>query len=229
VATCADWGPVAEGCYSGCDMPADVAPDVLAVAQEQAAIMLRHLSGNQYGICTETLRPLGECPVCRRAPCCGAPDRVKVTSGVGPVTEVTEVRVDGVAVDPAMWRFYPSTGLLYRLGEAWPSRDNKAEPVGSLEVDAVIGTVPDAWALAVYAELVCELVKSCTGQKCRLPRNATQVTSQGVTVSLSEVELKHLLPSVAGWVAAVNPLNKRQPAAVWSPDVVSVGGGGCGC
>lgn len=209
-------------CINGCVIPADTDLDLLESASVQAGIILRTLSGNRVGTCADTIRPLSECGVCRGFCRCGSGDRIRVLSGVGPVSSVTEVTVDGVEVDETEWRFYPSSQLLYRVPpDVWPTRDVKwadCDEPDTMCVDVVIGSEPDAWALAVHAELVCELIKSCTGAQCRIPRNATNVVGQGVSVTLSPTELKQFIPSVAGWVAAINPANATQPTKVWSPD-----------
>jgi hypothetical protein len=91
-----------------------------------------------------------------------------------------------------------------------------------------VGAEPDAWALAVHAELTCELVASCGTGQCRIPRNASSVTGQGVTITLSPTELKQFIPAVAGWVAAINPTGATQPTRVFSPDTGGCGNGGAG-
>lgn len=220
---CDTWPvPDTGDCANGCTIPDDVDEALLEAASVQAGIILRTLSGNQIGTCTDTIRPLSECGVCRGFCRCGSGDRIRVLSGVGPVAEVTEVTVDGLTVDDSGYRFYPSSQLLYRVPpDVWPTRDTKWADCGDPDtmcVDVVIGSVPDAWALAVHAELTCELLKACNGEDCRIPTNATQVSGQGISITLSPTELKQFIPAVAGWVAAVNPANKTQPSKVWSPD-----------
>jgi hypothetical protein len=95
-------------------------------------------------------------------------------------------------------------------------------------VEVLVGSEPDPWALSVHAELTCELLLSCTGGECRIPTNATQVTGQGVTITLSATELVNFIPSVAAWVTAVNPMKATQPSKVWSPDLAGCGGSGGG-
>jgi hypothetical protein len=228
---CDTW-PIPElgSCSGGCTIPADTDPDVLAAASVQAGVIMHILSGNQIGQCVHTIRPMDACG-CVAACFCSA-DRIRIASGAGPVTGIDSIYIDGELVDPTEYRFYPSSQLLYRLPPAtWPRNDEKwadCDEDGSFCVNALVGYEPDAWALAVHAELTCELVKSCTDQKCRIPSNATQVTGQGVTVTLSATELKQFIPAVAGWVAAVNPDSMRQPATVSSPDLDQpcAGGGG---
>jgi hypothetical protein len=127
------------------------------------------------------------------------------------------------------WRFYPSGQLLYRVPpDVWPSTDTKWADCGDVDtmcVDVLIGSTPDAWALSVHAELTCELLKSCSGEACRLPRNATNISGQGVTVTLSPDQINQFIPSVSAWVAAVNPSNATQPTKVFSPDLNGCGSG----
>lgn len=219
-------------CVNGCVIPADTDETLLEAASVLAGNILHTLSGNRVGTCLETLRPLSECLTCRGTCCCGSGDRIRVLSSAGPVTAVTEVTVDGVPVDAETWRFYPSGQLLYRVPpDVWPSRDYKWADCGddgTMCVSAVIGNTPDAWALSVHAELVCELLKACAGDECRIPRNATQVVGQGISITLSPTELKQFIPSVAGWVAAVNPNNAQSFSKVWSPDLIGGGRGGGG-
>lgn len=210
-------------CVNGCTIPGDTDPDLLESASELAGNILRTLSGNRVGVCSDTIRPLSECGVCRGYCRCGSGDRIRVLSSNGPVVEVTEVMVDGDIVPAEEYRFYPSSQLLYRVPpDVWPNTDTKwadCDEPDTMCVDVLVGSEPDAWALNVHAELTCELLKSCTDQKCRIPRNATNVTGQGVTITLSPTELKQFIPSVAGWVAAVNPNNATQPTKIYSPDL----------
>jgi hypothetical protein len=128
--------------------------------------------------------------------------------------------------------------MLYRVPpDVWPLKDEKWSNAGEGEafvVDTEIGTPPDAWALDVAARLVKELYLSCTGVKCRLPSNVTNVTSQGITVRLRDQEINTFIPELGAWVASVNPHNARLPGAVFSPDLAAarmgaLSGSGCRC
>jgi hypothetical protein len=221
---CDLWPVPEEGaCVNGCTIPADTDADLLESASVLAGTILRTLSGNRVGTCSDTLRPLSECGVCRGYCSCGSGDRIRVLSSNGPVVSVTEVTVDGDIIPDTEWRFYPSSQLLYRVPpDVWPTRDTKWADCGDPDtmcVEVTVGSTPDAWALAVHAELTCELIKSCTGVLCRLPSNASSVTGQGVSITLTPEDAKMFIPSVAGWVAAINPAGATQPTKVYSPDV----------
>jgi hypothetical protein len=232
---CDTW-PIPEAglCVGGCTIPEDVDEEILEAASIKAGAILYTLSGHRVGLCVDTIRPLPECGTCTgKCYCTDAGDRIKLYSTVGPISSVGEIDIDGEVLDTTEYRFYPSGQTLYRRPPGvWPSRDLKWAECGEPDtmcVQVVIGSTPDAWALSVHAELVCELVASCTGQKCRIPRNASQVNGQGVTITLTPTEAQQFIPAVAGWVAAVNPNNAQDITRVFSPDLhptCGVQGGG---
>lgn len=217
-----DYGE-ADYCVNGCTIPADTDLDLLDEVSALAGTILRTLSGNRVGTCIDTIRPLSECGVCRGVCRCGSGDRIRLLSSSGPIVDVTEVTVDGEIVAEEGYRFYPSSQLLYRVPpDVWPSRDTKWADCGDPDtmcVEVLVGSEPDAWALNVHAELVCELLKSCADEECRIPRNATQVSGQGVTISLTPDQINQFIPSVSAWVAAVNPNKATQPTRIYSPDL----------
>lgn len=220
----------ADCCPTG-ESPADD-PDLYADLIAAVSVMMTRWSGYRIGVCDAVLRPLGPCRVCRSW-CCGGADAVQL---VGPngmyVAEVTEVQVGGATIDPDEWRFDPTSQTLWRTPPGgWPSSDAKwadCGEAGTFCVTATVGEEPDAWALRVAAELVCELAKACRGDKCRIPKNATQVTAQGVTITLRDTDINHMLPSVSAWVSAINPDRAVLPGRVWSPDLVAPGHSGNG-
>lgn len=212
------WPIDVDVCCSG--LPSDTPQAVIDRAIVQASGIMRSLSGLTVGTCQETIRPLHMCQDCRSS-CCGGADGIALFGSLGePVSEVLQVRIGAEIVDPSTYWF--EDGMLWRYPpERWPSKDPKWQPCGEGEafcVEALIGTEPDAWALSVAGELVCELAKACLGKKCRIPQNATSVNAQGVTVTLDPDTAMTLIPSVAGWVRATNPSRALVPSVVWSPD-----------
>lgn len=180
----------------------------------QVSEMLTLWSGGAFGGC-RTVRPLDPCGECRSG-CCGSGDCIVLHSA----SAVAEVRVRGEAVPETDYYFDAARGTLCAApGLSWPTRDPRTSPVGELEVDVLTGAEPDAWALAVATELACELALACGGdKKCRLPRNAITVSSQGVVVSLRQDDLIYSLPGVISWVNSVNPHRATSPARVLSPE-----------
>jgi hypothetical protein len=217
-------------CVGGCTIAADVDPDLLESASVQAGVILRTLSGQRVGVCTDVVRPLGDCAVCRgMCRCADAGDRIRISSPYGPVTAVIEVDDGGTVLDSDSYRFYPSGQMLYRVPpDVWPNRDLKWADCGDADTFCVtveVGYEPDAWALAVHAELTCELLNSCTDGECRLPTNAATISGQGVTINLTPEQIEQFIPSVSRWVAAVNPDGAQSLPRLFSPDL----GDGHGC
>lgn len=179
----------------------------------QVSAMMTRWSGYRFGGC-RTVRPLDPCGECREG-CCAQGDAIVLHDA----SKVLEVRLDGEKLPDTAYTFAPARGVLYRTGGLrWPTRDIRSASPPALEVDIQIGEDPDAWALTVAAELACELLLDAGNKKCRLPKNATTITSQGVTVTIPESELQYLIPSVAAWVSAHNPLQTSRPARVFSPE-----------
>lgn len=221
-------GPIVDGCdwpisldNTCCPGACQADPGLVADMVSVVSAMMRLWSGNRIGLCAGTLRPVGYCGVCRSKACCGAADGIHLTGPDGtPISSVTGVWIDGEPLDE--WRYDPQGRMLYRAdGGRWPIVDDKSLPddIAGLRVDIVTGIRPDAWAIHVARTLLCELVTSCVGdgQACRLPRNATSITRQGIRVQLKDSEIQHLLPEVSAWVAAVNPAGARSPARVLTP------------
>lgn len=221
---CDTWPIPTAGCVNGCTIPDGTDPELIGSMSVQAGIILRTLSGGRAGTCEDTVRPLSDCVTCRGAcRCSDAGDRLHIVSDHGPVTAVTAVNDGGTLVDDDEYRFYPSSQLLYRTPpDTWPRRDLKWAECGDADtfcVDVVIGFEPDAWALAVHAELTCELIKACVDPgACRLPTRAASVSGQGVTINLSPEQIEQFIPAVSRWVAAVNPDKAQGLPRLFSPD-----------
>lgn len=221
------WPVNPESCgLSDFDPTSALFTDTVATA---SSIMTR-LSAYTVGTCETEIRPLNICARCRSW-CCGGTDAIRL---VGPsqisVWDVTRVRLGPTEYDPVTWNYDRESRMLFRVPpDVWPTHDEKWSKAGegeSFVVDVVVGSPPDAWALDVLSRLVKELYLSCTGSKCRLPSNTTQVTASGITVQLRDREINTFIPELGAWMNAVNPHNARLPAAVFSPEVSAARGGG---
>lgn len=212
-----------EDCCEGIE---DESPDRVNQIGQIVSAMMTRWSGYQIGLCQTQIRPLSECTYCRTW-CCGGADGILLEGPNGlRVADVLAVySPDELPLDE--WRFEPSNQTLYRVPpDKWPTRDAKYLEVGedgTFGVDIVVGSPPDAWAMWVAEQMFCELIKACRGGKCRIPKNAVSVVGQGVTISLSDDELKHLLPEVSAWASAVNPARAVVPPRAMSPEVARRG------
>lgn len=102
-----------------------------------------------------------------------------------PVRDVTEVKVDGVVLDPAVYRLRPNTNLLARVdGTRWPwlcqNQDEDDSHVGTWSVTFRHGIDLPPEALPLVGMYACELAKACKGQPCGLAPGVRIVSRPGV-------------------------------------------------
>lgn len=123
------------------------------------------------------------CGICQNGCSCSRIFQVELPY---PVADVTEVKIDGVVLNPSAYRVDSWRYLLRLDGEDWPRCNDlnfEDTELDTWSVTAQYGTqVPDLGKLAV-GELATEIVRRCTGAKgCKLPASTVQsVTRQGVT------------------------------------------------
>jgi hypothetical protein len=149
----------------------------------------------------------------------------------GPVSSVTEVVIDAVALPTSSYRVDNHRWLVRLDGEDWPLCQNmNADPATDLDTFAVtylIGTSVPAGGQIAAGKLACEMAKAqCGGSGCQLPQRLQTITRQGVTMGiLDSMESLYAEGStgiwmVDSWVASINgPARKRGPGRVASPDV----------
>ena len=132
---------------------------------------------------------------------CGCGWESKIRLSGYPVTEITDVTIDGVElpeIDPDTgkpnWRLDLYT-FLTRLDviddqgvvqpRRWPACQNLSLPdgeKGTWSVSYKYGKAPPLLGLRAAEQLACELYHACTGGECQLPQNTTRVQRQGVTI-----------------------------------------------
>ena len=106
----------------------------------------------------------------------------------GPVEEVTQVLIDGVALDAAAYRVDNRKRLVRHDGGRWPLCNDLTEAsteAGTWEVTYKRGVpVPKGGQIAA-ATLACEIAKGLRrSSDCRLPERIQTVTREGVTVGV---------------------------------------------
>ena len=130
----------------------------------------------------------------------------------GPVDSVTEVKVDGAALDPSAYRVDNHRRLVRLDGEGWPWCQNMAEADtedGTWSVTYMQGTPVPAGGQIAAGTLACELAKAvCGADDCRLPTRVQTITRQGVTIGVLDTfegldAGKTGLWAVDSWVASV--------------------------
>lgn len=224
--------------------------EVRDLAEALAAQTIRMLTGYSVGGCPVLLRPcLSRCLTtagyyqshamnpyidaygswhnacsCSPTGCsCSALHRAYLGSPVG---AVLEVKINGVPLDDSAWSV--QGGYLIRQdGDSWPVCQDLTLPdteTNTFSVSVQRGRPVDGLGARVAGTLACEYAKAISGDKsCRLPKNVTTITRQGVTLELDNSLFPGGLTGIREvdvYVRAHNPYGLRRPSAVWSPDVI---------
>lgn len=243
--------PVDRTCLPG-DLTADEDKARLQEAVDTAVGVLWALTGRRYGCAVTLARPcpnparyaddyaaagyggVGFAPVLMdgswiNVGCGGGCDDDGPTSITlpGPVSEVLEVTVEGVALDPAGWAL-EGNRLIRVGGRDWPFQDmtRPLGETGTWSVKYMRGTPPPPGAAMAVGQLAKEFWAVCTGRKCRLPSRTMSVQRQGLTITRADptdllANKQTGLPEVDLWITAHNPYKHAEPARVGSPDARS--------
>lgn len=230
---------------SCCDDWDSYTPTVADRSTELAWSTLRVLTAGRVGNCPVTVRP------CLQPPCgvCGELFTVRLLDGVwlnwgcgrpecscarlceivmpGPVAEITGAMLDGVTLDPSLFRVDDGSRIVRVDGECFPScqwMDRGLDAVGTFGITYVPGVAPGATGCYAAGVLACEYAKACSGAKCRLPAAVTSLSRQGVNFELSQTMFpdgQTGIREVDAFIYAANPHALKVPPMIWSPDLVS--------
>lgn len=144
----------------------------------------------------------------------------------GPVGAIETVKVDGVTVDPSLYRL-DAPNRLVSLGDPWPLCQDLSAPdsePGTWSVTYTAGAAVDGLGAWVAGILAGEYVKACTGGDCRLPNSVTSIVRDGVSMTLGPgafPDNRTGIMEVDNWVARWNPAGLRGPSTVLSLDRLS--------
>lgn len=158
---------------------------------------------------------------------CGALSRVKLPGY--PVTEITEVKIDGVVQAASTYRL-DEWQFLTRMRDPaeptiplfWPAcqiMDLDDTESGTWSVSYLSGVAPPLAGKAAAAALACELLP---GADCKLPSGAVRIVRQGITVDrltpLADMLRKGStgIAAIDAFIAAYNPSGLRRRPAIWS-------------
>lgn len=145
----------------------------------------------------------------------------------GPVASIESVTVDGVLIDPSMYRVDNRSRLVGINGQCWPTCQNMnldSPEEGTFEVTYLRGTpLPMAGQIAAGL-LACEFLKACQGQDCGLPQNVASITRTGVQVEMIDPTdvLTNGLTGIAEvdlFIRSVNPRGLQRRPRVLSNDI----------
>lgn len=141
----------------------------------------------------------------------------------GPVYRVEQVQVaDTILGDD---EYSVEDDVLYRKGASWPAQDlsRPLPEMGTWSVTYLKGYPPPYGAAKMVGVLAAEFLAACTGRKCRLPRNVTSVSRNGVSFETGLVGRgmatiydmgKTGITEIDLWLSAVNPHHIMQAPTV---------------
>lgn len=107
----------------------------------------------------------------------------------GPVYSVSEVKVDGVVLTNGVDYRVDDYRKLVRLGALWPYCNDLNQPdtaVGTWSVTATYGEPVPLLGQLAAGELACYFLGALLGADCDLPPGVTDITRQGISMSLAE-------------------------------------------
>jgi len=141
----------------------------------------------------------------------------------GRAAAITNVNVDGVDLDLALFRIDNGTRLVRQDGQCFPDCQDLTLPAGqagTVTVEYVPGIPVTAAGLAAVGVLACEFAKACGNGKCRLPTGVTNIVRQGVAMTLSSgmFDAGTGIREVDGYIYSVNPHGLKTAPKVWTPD-----------
>jgi hypothetical protein len=158
---------------------------------------------------------------------CGSISELKL--GVEILREVTQVKIDG-AVIPATDYRVDDYGYLVRIepaGYGWPTCQDLRLPdtdPNTWSVQFTYGKdIPESGQRAAI-DLACELALLCAGGDCRLPERITNISRQGISMTVLDPfdfleRGKVGIYSVDLFLRTFNPNNRTRRAVIASPDV----------
>lgn len=203
-----------------CTWPTDICPcdeEVTAEDTAAASYLLWAATGKVFGPCPVSVLPCVSsiCGLCRnplRDCGCSSVPEIRLN---GPIAEIIEVVIDGVALPETSYRVDDYEWLVRLDGGSWPSGSDFLDP-DSFRVDYLLGIPPPDGAGAATAELACEIAKArCGNAGCRLPSNIRSYTRQGVNVVFGPGDFGLFM--VDKWVSAA--LSPVLAGAIHSPDI----------
>jgi len=210
-----------------------------------ASELLYEASGRRFaGVCERTVRPcridsclcgvqglsrghlVGWDGACWGGCDCGCQPQSRVKLA-GYVREVTEVKIDGIVIDPDEYFVQGHRWLVHRDPGRWPScqvMDRTDDEEGTCSVTYEYGKAPRVAGQLAAAELACEILKACTPDaECALPSGVVRITRQNITLERSffvrnaDGVWATGIGSVDFFLNTFNPSGIKRRGTVWSP------------
>jgi hypothetical protein len=145
----------------------------------------------------------------------------------GPVGDITEVWLNGAALDPTAYRVDNGNRLVRTDGDCWPLCQDMTEDARGATAFSVTyyrGAAPDVVLLWVAGLLAVEWYKACANDKtCRLPRGVRSISRQGLSYQIESnlfSEGTTGIPEVDAVVARYNPFGLKMAPTISSPQTI---------
>lgn len=156
---------------------------------------------------------------------CGCAGRCRVAGPrlihlPGPAQSIESITVNGTVLDPSEYKL--EQNRLYRIGGIWPGQD-LSRPEGEMGTWSVTygrGIPVPAGVDMLTGQLALEMLNAATNaNKCRLPRNVTAVSRNGISYQVYDPTTfyaagKTGLPEIDLWLMGVNPNHIMQAPSV---------------
>ena len=142
----------------------------------------------------------------------------------GPVGGPVEVKIDGAVLDPAAYRVDNGNRLVRQDGGDWPECQDMNLPagaVGTFTVKYFRGTGPNSLLNYAAGVLAYEFYLACSGQDCRLPDGVSQISRQGIQMTIPTGLFAAEgtgIREVDAVVGLYNPNGLQAPPYISSPD-----------
>lgn len=139
------------------------------------------------------------------------------------VGRIDAIMVDGVLLDPTMYRVDNGRSLVRMDGEAWPlCQDMTTDGAeNTFVISYYPGIAPNDLTRYAAGLLAAEFYRACDGGECRLPTGVTNVARAGVTYTMEGVTFPggmSGIPEVDAVIRIYNPNGLKGPSRVMSPD-----------
>lgn len=139
-----------------------------------------------------------------------------------PATGIT-VGADIIPIDS--WRVDDSQWLVRTDGDCWPECQDYNSDSGDsfFQVTYMKGQPVPSVLLRAAGELACEWARACAGADCRLPQRVTSISRQGVSVSMTDIDVLLRdgltgIPTVDQVILRFNPYRLPNKMTISSPD-----------
>lgn len=144
-----------------------------------------------------------------------------------PVREVVEVRLDGVVMNPSLYRVDENRKLVRTDQQPWPMCQDMAatdDKPNTWSVTITVGEDVPALGRRAVGELAAEFAKDCAGEECQVPYDVTSLSRQGVNLSYGSPSEEDFATGFLGlrmvrlFLAAYNARNLRQRGKTYDID-----------